>query len=146
LAQTGGRSVSAEILSPVSFWSQNHFPCAKPKKQYIIIKNIPFLLGLTEFTKLYIQIKDNPWPYVNLVKLVLNSGISNGEVVELLKIANGYLPRVRVEYDRLKAELNALKAETSNTVRTYQQFCDRNLAFKKREDELQAARIRGQKG
>lgn len=30
-----------------------------------------------------------------------------------------------------------MKAETSNSVRTYQQFCDRNLAFKKREDELQ---------
>ena len=28
------------------------------------------LLGLTEFTKLYIQIKDNPWPYVNLARLV----------------------------------------------------------------------------
>ena len=28
------------------------------------------LLGLTEFTKVYIQIKDNPWPYVNLARLV----------------------------------------------------------------------------
>ena len=28
------------------------------------------LLGITEFTKVYLQIKDNPWPFVNLVKLV----------------------------------------------------------------------------
>jgi hypothetical protein len=102
------------------------------------------LLGLTEFTKIYIQIKDNPWPYVNLVKLTQNSRIKDGEVVELLKIANGYLPRVRLEYDRVKEELNSrkaelisLKAETRNEVRTYQQFCDRNLELKKREDELQ---------
>ena len=102
------------------------------------------LLGCTEFTKVYLQIKDNPWPFVNLVKLTQNSRMKDGEVVELLKIANKYLPRVRLEYDRLKeekslleAELNSWKAELSNTVRTYQDFCDRNLELKKREDELQ---------
>ena len=26
------------------------------------------LLGITEFTKIYLQIKDNPWAYVNLVQ------------------------------------------------------------------------------
>ena len=60
------------------------------------------LLGITEFTKAYLQVKDNPWPFVNLVKLTQNSRMRDGEVVELLKIANGYLPRVRLEYDRLK--------------------------------------------
>ena len=102
------------------------------------------LLGCTEFTKVYLQIKDNPWPFVNLVKLTQNSRMKDGEVVELLKIANGYLPRVRFEYDRLKeekssleAELNSWKAAVSNEVRIYQGFCDRNLKLKKREDELQ---------
>ena len=102
------------------------------------------LLGLTEFTKVYIQIKDNPWPYVNLARLVQNSRMDDSEVVELLRIANGYLPRVRLEYDRVKeeiylskAELNSWKAAVSNEVRVYQNFCDRNLALKKREDELQ---------
>lgn len=36
-----------------------------------------------------------------------------------------------------KAELNSWKAATTNEVRVYQDFCDRNLALKKREDELQ---------
>ena len=102
------------------------------------------LLGITEFTKAYLQVKDNPWPFVNLVKLVQNAKIGEGEVVELLKIANGYLPRVRLEYDRLKeeknsleAEINSWKAELNNIARTYQQFVDRNIELKKREDELQ---------
>jgi hypothetical protein len=95
------------------------------------------LLGITEFTKAYLQVKDNPWPFVDLVKLVQNSRISDREVVELLKIANGHLPRVGYEYDRLKYELNSLKAETNNAVRTYQDFCDRNVELKKREGELQ---------
>jgi chromosome segregation ATPase len=94
------------------------------------------LLGCTEFTKIYLQIKDNPWPFVNLFKLVQNSGMSGGEVVEILKIANEHLPRVRLEYDRVKAELNSKKSELSNTVQIYQQFVDRNIALINREDKL----------
>jgi chromosome segregation ATPase len=92
----------------------------------------------------YLQIKDNPWSFVNLFKLCQNARMGEGEVIELLKIANGYLPRVRLEYDRLndemnlrKAEKNSLNAEIGNAVRTYQDFCDRNVELKKREDQLQ---------
>jgi hypothetical protein len=42
-----------------------------------------------------------------------------------------------LEYDRAKAELNSWKAEISNSVRIYQDFCDRNVELKNREDELQ---------
>ena len=45
------------------------------------------LLGCTEFTKAYLQVKDNPWPFINLAKLVQDAKISNCEVEELLKIA-----------------------------------------------------------
>ena len=79
-----------------------------------------------------------------LSRLVQNARMGDGEVVELLKIANGYLPRVRLEYDRIneetnsvKAELNSWKAELNNIALTYQQFVDRNIALKRREDELQ---------
>jgi hypothetical protein len=102
------------------------------------------LIFITEFTRVYLQIKDNPWPFVDLVKLIQNSGISDREVIELLRIANRYLPRIRLEYDRVKeeinlrkAESNSWKAELNNIVRTYQQFVDRNIELKKREDELE---------
>jgi hypothetical protein len=102
------------------------------------------LLGCTEFTKVYLQIKDNPWPFVNLVQLTQKARMGDGEVAELLKIASGYLPRIRLEYDRLqqeinstKEELNSWKAAVSNEVRLYQDFCDRNLKLKNRDDELQ---------
>jgi hypothetical protein len=95
------------------------------------------LLGITEFTKAYLQVKDNPWPFINLVNLTQNSGISDNEVLALLKIANGYLPRIRLEYDRLKVEKNSMKAELDKTIRTYQDICDRNLKLDKREHELQ---------
>ncbi|MFZ0554862.1 MAG: hypothetical protein WBL67_02610 [Nitrososphaeraceae archaeon] len=95
------------------------------------------LLGITEFTKAYLQVKDDPWPFVDLVKLTRNSRMKDGEVVELLKIANGYLPRAKLEYDRLNEEINSRKAELSNIVQIYQGFCDRNLELKKRQDQLQ---------
>jgi|GEM_PF-521049 len=102
------------------------------------------LLGITKFTRVYLQIKDNPMRFVNLFKLYQNSGTDEGEIIELLRIANGYLPRVRLEYDRVKeeknslqAELNSWKAALNNEVRTYQQFVDSNITLKKRENELQ---------
>lgn len=94
------------------------------------------LQGCTEFTKLWLQIKNNPWSYVDLVRLVQNAKMGDGEIVELLKIANGYLPRIRLEYDRLQGELNSCKADLDNTVRIYQRFVDQNILLKRREDEL----------
>jgi hypothetical protein len=63
---------------------------------------------------------------VNLAKLVQNARMDESEVVELLKIANGYLPRVRLEYGRINEEMNSTKAElyswkaaVNNEVRVY---------------------------
>ena len=102
------------------------------------------LVGCTEFTKVYLQIKDNPWAYVNLVKLALNSEMSDSEVVELLKIANGHLPRVQLEYDRLKAELTSLEDEKSNSVKDYHQLCNEVSEMKTTVDQLQLT-IKGSK-
>jgi hypothetical protein len=82
------------------------------------------LLGCTEFTKVYLQIKDNPWPYVNLVNLAQNSKMSDDDILELLEISKGHLPRVRLEYDRLKAEINSLKAKKLNLLNEHQRQCD----------------------
>ena len=45
--------------------------------------------------------------------------------------------RLNEEINLRRAELNSWESEISNAVRTYQNFIDRNLALKKREDELQ---------
>ena len=95
------------------------------------------LLGCTEFTKVYLQIKDNPWAYVNFVKLALNSGMSDNEIEELLKIAKGHLPRVRLEYDRLKAELDSLEDEKSNSTEDCHRLCNEISGMKITVDQLQ---------
>jgi predicted transcriptional regulator len=83
------------------------------------------LLGCTEFTKLYLRIKDDPWPFVNLVKLALDAGMDEVQVLELLKIANSSLPNVRLEYDRLEAERRSLEANVQRSARILQEIIDR---------------------
>src|SRR5918996_2593757 len=84
------------------------------------------LLGITEFTRVYLQVKNNPMGFVRLFELSQKLGMGDGEVAELLKIANGQLPRVRLEYGRVIDEINWCKAALNNEVRVYQDFCDRN--------------------
>ena len=95
------------------------------------------LLGCTEFTKVYLQIKDNPWPYVNLVKLAQDTGISDDEVIQLLDIAKGHLSRVRLEYDQLKAELNSLEDEKSSSAKDYHRLCNEITGMKTAVDQFQ---------
>ena len=96
------------------------------------------LLGCNEFTRVYLEIKDDPWAFVNLVKLVQKGGISEDQVNKLLEIANGHLPRVTSEYEKLKAEINSLEYEKRNSAAQYQQLCDRVLTLNNRVDQLQS--------
>jgi hypothetical protein len=97
------------------------------------------LLAVNEFTRVYPEIKENPWPFFKLVILAQDAGISDDQVVELLKVSNGHLPRVKFEYGRLKAEINSLEAEKGNSAKVYQQLCDRILELRNRADELQSS-------
>jgi hypothetical protein len=95
------------------------------------------LLGCTEFTKVYLHIKDNPWAYVNLVRLAQESRMSDEDVAELLKIAKEHLPRVILEYDRLKAELNSLEDEKRYSAKEQQRLCNEISEMKTIVDQLQ---------
>jgi predicted transcriptional regulator len=95
------------------------------------------LLGCTEFTRVYQEIKDNPWLYVNLVKLAQDEGISEDQIIKLLEIANGHLPRVTAEYEKVKTEINSLENEKSNSAKDYQRLCDGIIRMNKRTDQLQ---------
>ena len=70
------------------------------------------------------KVSNNAWAYMNLVKLALNSGMSDSEIIELLRIANGHLPRVKLEYDQLEAELDSLEDEKSNSAKEHQRLCN----------------------
>ena len=54
----------------------------------------------------------------------------------LLKIANGYLPRVRLEHDRVKAELNSLEDEKNNSAKNYRRLCNEISVMETKVDQL----------
>jgi hypothetical protein len=62
------------------------------------------LLGCYEFTKVYLQITENPWAYVNLVKLAKSSGINDEDVVELVNISKGHL--LVLDWSMIDSKLN----------------------------------------
>ena len=97
------------------------------------------LLGCTEFTTVYLRIKENPWQYVNLVKLIQDAGMSDDEVIGLLEIAKRHLSRVKLEFDRLKAELNSLEDEKSNSAKEHQRLCNKISEMERIINQLQIA-------
>ncbi|MGC1134810.1 MAG: helix-turn-helix domain-containing protein [Nitrososphaeraceae archaeon] len=96
------------------------------------------LLGCTEFTKVYPKIKDNPWPYLNLVKLALDSGMGDGEVVELLRIANNDLPSVKHNIQKLEGRESILKTNIQQVEQTLQELNDRTSEESKRLKEYRS--------
>ena len=63
--------------------------------------------------------------------------MGDGEVVELLKIANGHLPRVKLEYDRLKAELNSLEDVKNNSTEDCHRLSNEISGMETTVDQLQ---------
>lgn len=57
--------------------------------------------------------------------MVLDAGMDEVQVLELLKIANGSLPSVRLEYDGLKAKLSSLEDNVQQSEITLQEIGDR---------------------
>jgi hypothetical protein len=69
------------------------------------------LLGCTEFTRIFLEIKDDPWPFVNLVWQVKEAQISAEQVIKLLNLANHDLPSVEPRYENLKKETDFWKVK-----------------------------------
>jgi predicted transcriptional regulator len=101
-------------------------------KQYFM------LLGVTEFTRVYLQVKENPWPFINLVKLVREAGISDVQVVKLLDIANNDLPMVKSKYENLKNEMDSLDCKKNNANKDYRIMCDEVYNLQKERDQIQS--------
>ena len=67
------------------------------------------LKALHELNLIYEQIRDAPWPFVNLYKFTMAEGMSVSHVLMLLKIANNDLPGLEHRYNFLKQEVKSLE-------------------------------------
>ena len=96
------------------------------------------LLGCNEFTKVYPQIKDDPWPFVNLYRLIMEKQMSTEHVMKLLEIANNDLPLIELKYENLKKELNLLDYKKNNANKDYRLIYNEVSNLQKERDQLRS--------
>lgn len=107
------------------------------------------LKAIHELNQIYEQIKDAPWPFVNLYKSTRAAGMSVSHVLALLKIANNDLPTLEHRYNLLKQEVKSLEekkrnlynqaTEEGNILEYYRAACQR---VKSEFEDLQRKKIR----
>ncbi len=105
-------------------------------------------------SRIYDQIKDDIYPFVNLYILSKVARIDTQQVVRLLTIANNDLPSVQWRCEKLKREEASLKAGNQNSAMILQELSDqisdlRNTSDSCRlsleEEKRQMAELRQQK-
>jgi hypothetical protein len=83
------------------------------------------LLGCTEFTRVYPEIKDDPWVYVNLINAAKNERMGTDQIVTLLKLANDRLPSIEARYRELEKAEPLLNSRGQETNAALQRLNDR---------------------
>jgi len=92
------------------------------------------LEGLHNLNRIYEEIKDDTWHFVNLCKSVKAAGVGTPHVLVLLKVANNDLPAVELRYERLKREAAILEFEKGNSARDFQQLNEHIIMMRKTRD------------
>ena len=69
------------------------------------------LLGCIEFTRVYQEIREDPWPFVDLVKVANKQHMNAEKVAKLLDITNNHLPSIESKYESLKKDVGSLENE-----------------------------------
>jgi hypothetical protein len=94
------------------------------------------LEGLHNLNRIYEEVKDDTWHFVNLCKSVKAAGVGTPHVLVLLKVANNDLPAVELRYERLKREAAILEFEKGNSARDFQQLNDHITMVNKTRDSV----------
>jgi len=92
------------------------------------------LEGLHSLNRIYEEVKDDTWHFVNLCKSVKAAGVGTPRVLVLLKVANNDLPAVELRYERLKREAAILEFEKGNSARDFQQLNEHIIMMRKTRD------------
>jgi hypothetical protein len=87
-------------------------------KEYWNLKN------LHDLNQVYEEIKEDMRYFLDLYRLSKTAGMNTQHIVNVLAIANNYLPSVERRYEKLKREEAFLQAGNHNSARTFQDLSD----------------------
>jgi predicted transcriptional regulator len=95
------------------------------------------LLGCSQFTMVYLTVKDNPWPFVNLVNLAQEAGIDEQQLISFINTVNNDLPSLELKYEKLKKEMDSLEYEKRNLAKDNERLCGGISRLQTEADQLQ---------
>jgi chromosome segregation ATPase len=96
------------------------------------------LVQLDDITKLYIEFKGDVSYFVNLCKAAKAAKMGIPQVINLLRIANNYLPSVQRRYDQLQKENIILDSNLRSAAREFQNLSNQISFMGNRLDGLKS--------
>ena len=78
------------------------------------------LIGLEDITKIYLEFKGDVSYFVILCKAAKAAKMGVSQVVEVLKIANNYLPGVQHSYELLRKQNNTMESNLRTAAKEFQ--------------------------
>jgi hypothetical protein len=94
------------------------------------------LIQLGDVTQIYRELKGDVWYFVNLCKVAKSARMSIPQVINLLKIANNYLPSVEYRYDQLRREISGLEFVKRGAAKDFQNLNDQIINMGKTLDSI----------
>jgi chromosome segregation ATPase len=85
----------------------------------------------------YFTVKDNPWPFVNLVNLAQEAGIDEQQLISFINTVNSDLPSLKLKHEKLKKEVDSLEQEKRNLAKNNERLCNGISRLQTEEDQLQ---------
>jgi hypothetical protein len=82
------------------------------------------LCHLHDLNQVHEEIKGDMTFFLEIYRLARAAGMNPQRVINLLKIANNYLPSVEYRYEKLKREEVSLQTGNHNSARTFQELSD----------------------
>jgi hypothetical protein len=96
------------------------------------------LIGLEDITKLYIEFKGDVSYFVTLCKAAKAAKLGVPQVVNLLKIANNYLPSVQHRHEMLQKQNNNLESILGTQAKEFQNLSNQITYMNNRLDDIKS--------
>jgi hypothetical protein len=96
------------------------------------------LVGLDDITKIYQELQGGVWYFVKLCKEARAAKMSIPQVINLLKIANNYLPSVQHRYEILQKQNNNLESILGTQAKEFQNLSNQITYMNDRLDDIKS--------
>jgi hypothetical protein len=96
------------------------------------------LVGLDDITKIYQELQGGVWYFVKLCKAAKAAKMGITQVINLLRIANNYLPSVQHRYEMLQKQNNNLESILGTQAKEFQNLSNQITYMNKRLDDIKS--------